>query len=90
MIGGAVGNLICLALLLVTLVLLLRVLVSWLAFLGARPPATGALRTAHDLLHDVTEPILRPLRAIVPPAGVMDLSMLVALAIIWVLRVALC
>ena len=55
-----------------------------------RPPATGPLRSAYELLFDVTEPVLRPLRRIVPPAGMFDLSVVIAFVIIFVLRTAIC
>jgi YggT family protein len=46
-----------------------------------------------DLLDDVTEPILRPLRALIPPiraGGVgLDLSIIIAFVILAVLRTAL-
>lgn len=83
-------TLICYALLLYSLILLARVILSWLQLAGVRPPITGPLRSAYDLLFDVTEPVLSPLRRIVPPAGPLDLSVLVAFIIIFVLRSALC
>jgi YggT family protein len=83
-------RLICYALLLYSLILLARVILSWLQLAGMRPPITGPLRSAYDLLFDVTEPVLSPLRRIVPPAGPLDLSVLVAFIIIFVLRSALC
>jgi YggT family protein len=83
-------GLICLALWLATLLLLARVVVSWLEFFGVRRPITGPGRTAWDLLYDVTEPGLRPLRKIIPPAGMFDISVIVAFVIIFVLRFAFC
>ena len=58
-------------------------------------PATAAFqRTVLDLLDDVTEPVLRPLRALIPPiraGGVgIDLSIIIAFVILLVLRSALC
>lgn len=60
------------------LALLLRVLVSWLPNLDRRHPAVR-------LLDDLTEPILAPLRRVLPTAGPLDLSPLVAY---FVLRLA--
>jgi YggT family protein len=80
----------CVALTVFEIVLLIRVVVSWLEVFGIRPPITGPLRSAYDLLHDVTEPVLRPLRRIVPPAGMFDLSVVVAFVIILVLQNAIC
>jgi uncharacterized protein YggT (Ycf19 family) len=47
------------------------------------------VRSAYDLLTDVTDWAIRPLRTIVPPAGMFDMSVLVAFIIIFVVRVAL-
>jgi YggT family protein len=86
----AVGSLVCLALTIYWLLLLIRVVLSWLMLAGLRPPATGPLRSGYELLHDVTEPPLRALRKIVPPAGMFDLSVVVAFIIVFVLQAALC
>jgi hypothetical protein len=63
---------------------------SWVQLAGWRPPSTGPLRSAYDMLFDVTEPPLRLLRRILPPAGMFDLSVVVLFIIIFVLRTALC
>ena len=51
------------------------------------------MRTALDLLDDVTDPVLRPLRAMIPPVragGVgLDLSIIVAFVVLAVVRTAL-
>ena len=82
--------LICIALTAFSFVLLARVIVSWIELTGWRPPATGPLRTVFELLFDVTEPVLRPIRRILPPAGPLDLSVIVAFVIIFVLRSVFC
>jgi YggT family protein len=84
------SRLLCLALTLAWLLLLVRVIVSWIEYFGARPPMTGPLRSAYDLLIEVTEVGLKPLRRIVPPAGMFDISVLVAFVIIFVAQQALC
>ena len=80
----------CFALKVYSFVLLARLIVSWIELAGVRVPVTGPLRTAFELLFDVTEPVLSPIRRIVPPAGVLDLSVFVAFVIIFVLRSVLC
>ncbi|MGH2590739.1 MAG: YggT family protein [Actinomycetota bacterium] len=84
----------CIVLTVFTIVLFVRVLVSWAYLFGFRPPLTGPIRTILDLLEDVTEPVLRPLRALIPPirAGGMglDVSIIVAFVILAVLRQAFC
>ena len=83
-------RLICLALTVFWLLLLARVVLSWLQLAGVRQPTGGPLRSVYDLLFDVTEPVLGPLRRIVPPAGMFDLSVIVAFIIIFVLQTAIC
>jgi YggT family protein len=88
--GNAFGRLLCIALSVYSFVLLARVIVSWIELAGWRPPTTGPLRTVFELLFDVTEPVLRPIRKILPPAGQLDLSVIVAFVIIFVLRSVFC
>ena len=83
-------RLFCIALLVYWVVLLARVILSWIELAGWRPPPTGPLRTVFELLFDVTEPVLRPIRRILPPAGPLDLSVIVAFVIIFVLQRAFC
>jgi YggT family protein len=90
---GVVLGLLCVAISVFTILLLVKVLVSWAFVFGFRPPVTGPVRWFLDLLDDVTEPLLRPLRRLIPPvrAGGMglDLSVIVAFVILAVLRIAL-
>jgi YggT family protein len=62
--------------------LLLRVIGSLAELVGWRPPVMGPVRSAYDLIIRVTEFGLRPLRRIVPPVGMFDISVLVAFVII--------
>ncbi len=61
--------------------LLLRVIGSLAELVGWRP-VMGPVRSAYDLIIRVTEFGLRPLRRIVPPVGMFDISVLVAFVII--------
>ena len=85
-----VSELICLVLFVFMILLFIRVILGWLQFAGWRPPHSGPLRAGFDLVIDVTEPPLRLLRRIVPPAGVLDLSVLVAFVVLVVLRTVFC
>jgi len=86
-------DILCVVLTIYTIILFVRVLVSWAYLFGFRPPIAGPLRMIIDLLEDVTEPVLRPLRALIPPiraGGVgLDLSIIIAFVILAVLRQAL-
>ena len=90
---SALMDIVCVVLTAYTFILFIRVLVSWAFLFGFRPPYSGPLRTVLDLLDDVTEPVLRPLRALIPPiraGGVgLDLSIIIAFVILLVLRTAL-
>jgi YggT family protein len=90
---NAALGILCVVLTVYTIILFVRVIVSWAYLFGFRPPLSGPVRTLLDLLEDVTEPVLRPLRALIPPvrAGGMglDLSIIVAFVILAVLRQAL-
>ncbi len=86
-------RLLCVVLTVFTIILFVRVLLSWATLLGFRPPISGPFRSILDLLDDVTEPVLRPLRALIPPVragGIgLDLSIIIAFVILAVLRTAL-
>jgi len=87
-------RLICVALTVYTFILILKVIVSWLPLMGIRMPYSGPGRSALNLLDDVTEPVLRPLRSLIPPlrmggAG-LDLSVFLLFIILFVARQVLC
>jgi YggT family protein len=44
------------------------------------------LASINSLLFDLTEPVLRPVRKIIPPAGMFDLSFMVVFFVILILR----
>ena len=90
---GALLDIVCVVLTVYTILLFARVVVSWAYMFGFRPPLSGPTRKILDLLEDVTDPVLRPLRSLIPPVragGVgIDLSIIVAFVILAVLRQAL-
>jgi YggT family protein len=66
----------------------------YLVIMGARavlswfPPSSSGngLATVNRLLMDLTEPVLAPLRRIIPPVGMFDLSFMVAFFGLLILR----
>ena len=66
-----------------SLAILARVLLSWV---DPNPWPTNAFKRA---LFTVTDPILEPLRRVIPPLGMIDISPMVALIVIRVLEEAL-
>jgi YggT family protein len=91
---SAFAQVLCVLLTVYWIILLTRIILSWAISLGWRPPYSGPLRTILDLIDDVTDPVLRPLRALMPPiraGGVgLDLSPLIAFVILFVLRSVFC
>jgi YggT family protein len=90
---NALMSVVCIVLTTYTIILFVQVIVSWATLFGFRPPISGPFRKILDLLDDVTLPVLRPLRALIPPlraGGIgLDVSILVAFVILAVLRTAL-
>ena len=66
------------------IILLVRVLSSWF-----RPPMSGPIRTVLTLVYDLTDPVLRPFRGLIPPirmgAMAMDLSPILLFIVLGVL-----
>jgi YggT family protein len=66
-------------------VLAARAVMSWFP---VRPGTT--LAQVNRILFDLTEWALRPLRRVIPPAGMFDLAFLVLFLIVIFLRTAVC
>ena len=79
-----VSSLLCDLIQIYIIVLVVRALFSWF------PPPSGGLATVYRILLDLTEPVLAPLRRVIPPAGMFDLSFLVLIVILYVLRGVIC
>ena len=66
-------------------VLFARAIMSWFPIRPGTPWAS-----VYSVLLDLTEPVLAPLRRIIPPAGMFDLSFLVLFLALGILRAAVC
>jgi YggT family protein len=78
------------ALLLVQLVLVVRVVLDWSVML-AGPATPGSFRArALDVIYTITEPILAPVRKVLPPLRVggvsIDLAFIVVFLLIGIIR----
>jgi YggT family protein len=67
------------------LVLIVRAIMSWFPIRGDSPFAA-----VYRVVYDVTEPVLAPMRRIIPPAGMFDLSFLVLFVLLTILRGIIC
>jgi YggT family protein len=76
---------VCALLWLYLIVLVLRAVFSWF------PVRSGtALASINSVLFQLTEPLLAPLRRVIPPAGMFDLSFIVLFFIVIILQTILC
>ena len=87
--ASSLTRFLCLAVTLTWVILLIRVILSWAEAAGWRVPVSGPVRAGHDLVIDVTEPMLRPLRKILPPMRMIDGSALAAFVVLIVVQQAL-
>jgi len=78
-------DVICALLLAFIVVLFARAVLSWFPIRPGTPMATISL-----VLSDLTEWALRPLRRVIPPVGMFDLSFLVLTFGLLILRQAIC
>lgn len=64
-----------------TLLVLARVIISWIVSFGG-----GQLRgnSIVILIFQLSEPILRPFQRLVPPMGMMDFTPMVAIIVLWI------
>jgi YggT family protein len=76
-----VGSLVCNVLSLYSLIILARVIFSWVRV----RPGTG-LASVYSVIYSLTEPVLGPLRRAIPPmrmgAGAIDLSPIIVFVVI--------
>ena len=79
-----VTKLLCDLISIYVVVLFLRAIFSWF------PPPSGGLATFYRILLDLTEPVLAPLRRVIPPAGAFDLSFLVLIVFLFIVQGQLC
>ena len=62
------------------------VVASWLVAFGVVNTRNDVVYRILDILNRVTDPIMRPIRRLIPPMGGLDLSPMVVLLVIYVLQ----
>jgi YggT family protein len=70
-----------------TVAIFARVVLSWIIPL-AGPRPHPILMTVARVVDQITEPILGPLRRVLPNLGMFDLSPMVALIVLWIIQYA--
>lgn len=77
----------CFALWAYTILIIIRVILSWVEAFGSMP---DALRPGARVVYDLTEPVLGTARRYIPPAGMLDLSALIVLLLLQVVTGIVC
>jgi YggT family protein len=67
-------------------VFLIMIIFSWLISFNVINTRNQFVATVWRILNQVTEPILRPIRRIIPPVGGLDLSPIIVFVIIFFLQ----
>jgi YggT family protein len=80
-----VKGIFCALLLAYIVVLLARAIMSWFPIRPGTP-----LASLYGVLLDLTEPVLAPLRRVIPPAGMFDLSFVVLIVALFIIQAAVC
>jgi YggT family protein len=88
---SAVAGLVSLVLLLFQIVMIARVVVDWVAIAGHGDSLWVA--RVRDITHALTEPVIRPVRRLVPPARLgttsIDLAFTIVFIAVVILRIVL-
>jgi YggT family protein len=67
-------------------VFLIMIIMSWLISFNVINTRNQFVATVWRIINQVTEPILRPIRRIIPPLGGLDLSPIIVFVIIFFLQ----
>ena len=79
------NNIPCDIIIVYIIVLLLRAVMSWFP-----PSSNGGFTAVFRIVMDLTEPVLAPLRRVIPPAGMFDLSFTVLFVFLIIVRSRVC
>ena len=71
---------------LLQVVLIIYVVISWLYAFDVVSRRNPFVNSVWEFTRRVSDPLLRPLRRLIPPIGGVDLSVLVMLLILWLLH----
>lgn len=74
---------------LLKLVVLASIVMSWLIAFNVLNTRNRAVYMIMDTLYRLTEPVLRPLRRIIPNTGAVDLSPIALFFILWLIQMYL-
>ena len=68
-------------------VLVAAAVMSWLIFFNVVNPRNQFVSMVAEFLYRITEPVLRPVRNVLPNLGGIDISPIVVIIIIWFIQI---
>ena len=80
-------ELVCIAISVYSVILILRIVLSWATMVWSPPPS---MAPAVRVIYDLTEPVMGLFRRYIPPVGGLDISPIFIFLIIGVLQGSLC
>jgi YggT family protein len=83
---GDIANYVSALFLVYILLIFVYILVNMMFSLGLRPPYSRWTDAVTNFLRDVCEPYLRLFRRFIPPLGMFDLSPMIAIFLLYIVR----
>ena len=83
---GLAFEIISIVLRLFSIVLIVYVVISWLYAFDVVSRRNAFVGSVWEFTRRISDPVLRPLRRIIPPIAGVDLSVLILLLIVWLLQ----
>jgi YggT family protein len=83
---GLAFEIISIVLRLFSIVLIVYVVISWLYAFDVVSRRNAFVASTWEFTRRISDPVLRPLRRIIPPIAGVDLSVMVLLLIVWLLQ----
>lgn len=71
------------------IVLIVRIIMSWLTAFQVVNMRNNFVRIIHDISYRITEPVMRPIQRVIPAVGGLDLSPIVIFLGVYVIRMYL-
>ena len=68
-------------------ILVAAAVMSWLIAFNVVNPRNQLVATVGEFLYRITEPVLRPIRNVLPNFGGLDISPLVVIVVIWFIQI---
>lgn len=81
-----IGYLLVQALEIYSFIIIAAIIASWLVVFGVLSPSHPTTRKIMTVLAKLTEPVLRPIQRVIPPIGGIDLSPIIVIFAIMILK----